>query len=236
MNFGIIAAGKGSRLAAEGVEMAKPMVMLGGKTLLERLTGIFAACGAERIRVIVNGEDAATLAHAMELEKKSGGVVEVIVKSTPDSMHSFAEVCRGFKGKFCVTTVDTVFDPAAFERYIRTFENDDATDGAMGVTSYIDDEKPLYVAIDSDMRISAFCDSATEGCSYVSAGVYGLKDSALQVLGRCLADGTSRMRNFQRALIAGGLQLKAVDLGAVVDIDHAADIATAERLLENKKT
>jgi len=40
--------------------------------------------------------------------------------------------------------------------------------------------------------------------------------------------GESRMRNFQRALIADGRRLKAWPFSKVLDIDHATDIKKAE--------
>ena len=40
------------------------------------------------------------------------------------------------------------------------------------------------------------------------------------------------MRNFQRALLADGLRLKAWPLTKVLDIDHASDIALAEKFLK----
>jgi hypothetical protein len=39
------------------------------------------------------------------------------------------------------------------------------------------------------------------------------------------------MRNFQRALLSDGLQLKAFPFTKVIDVDHAGDIAKAEALL-----
>jgi hypothetical protein len=42
------------------------------------------------------------------------------------------------------------------------------------------------------------------------------------------------MRNFQRALVESGLNLKAFNLGKIVDVDHAADIATAESFILGK--
>ena len=65
---------------------------------------------------------------------------------------------------------------------------------------------------------------------YISAGVYGLDDKAIEVLRRCLSEGTRRMRNFQRALVGDGLRLKAFDIGQAIDVDHAGDLETARRL------
>jgi hypothetical protein len=40
------------------------------------------------------------------------------------------------------------------------------------------------------------------------------------------------MRNFQRALVAESLRLKAYSFSKVLDIDHASDIQKAEDLLK----
>jgi hypothetical protein len=43
--------------------------------------------------------------------------------------------------------------------------------------------------------------------------------------------GQSRMRNFQRQLVADGLKLTARPFGKILDVDHASDIAKAEAFL-----
>jgi NDP-sugar pyrophosphorylase family protein len=134
---------------------------------------------------------------------------------------------------FVLTTVDTVFRESEFLAYVAAFEKMVAAgeaDGLMGVTTYIDDEKPLYVATDDDLNIRAFLD-ADENPRYVSGGIYGLTPRALATLRRCVDRGESRMRNFQRALLTDGLWLKAFLLTKVIDVDHASDIAKAEALL-----
>ena len=56
MNFGIIAAGQGSRLVQEGVGFPKPLVRIDGSPMIGRLIDIFVRCGAESVSVIVNEE------------------------------------------------------------------------------------------------------------------------------------------------------------------------------------
>ena len=46
-----------------------------------------------------------------------------------------------------------------------------------------------------------------------------------------MSEGQSRMRNFQRALVADGWQLCAYRLGKILDVDHAGDIEKAEAFL-----
>lgn len=233
MNFGIIAAGEGSRLAQEGVAVPKPLVKINGVPMIGRLVEIFRNLGAENICVIVN-EEMTEVREFVEALKRKGEVnIEMVVKSTPSSMHSFAELgkfLRG-KGKFIVTTVDTIFREDDFRRYAEAFEADTEHDGMMAMTGFVDDEKPLYIETDDKDEIIAFRDEPWDGARYISGGIYGLTDPALDVLYDCLDRDVKRMRNYQRALVAAGLRLKGFDMGKVLDVDHAGDIVKAEDFL-----
>ena len=229
MRFAIIAAGEGSRLASEGVKAPKPLIEIQGVPLIERLVRIFVRQGADSINIIVNEQQPETLAHIRELQKLFP--INVVVKSTPSSMHSLHALSHLLRGdKFCLTTVDTLFHEEEFAQYIKTFEESDG-DGIMAVTDYIDDEKPLYVNTDSQLDITAFCDKPTENSRYISGGIYGLTPKALDILDECMAEGIERMRNFQRRLVDGGMRLKAYPFTKIIDIDHAEDIAKAESFI-----
>ena len=229
MRFAIIAAGEGSRLASEGVKAPKPLIEIQGVPLIERLVRIFARQGADSINIIVNEQQPETLAHIRELQKLFP--INVVVKSTPSSMHSLHALSHLLRGdKFCLTTVDTLFREEEFAEYIKTFKESDS-DGIMAVTDYIDDEKPLYVDTDSQLDITAFCDKPTENSRYISGGIYGLTPKALDILDECMAEGIERMRNFQRRLVDGGMRLKAYPFTKIIDIDHAEDIEKAERFI-----
>ncbi len=54
MNYAILAAGEGSRLAEEGIQQPKPLVKVNGEAMIDRLIRIFDKCGAENIYVITN--------------------------------------------------------------------------------------------------------------------------------------------------------------------------------------
>ena len=141
-------------------------------------------------------------------------------------------------GPFVLTTVDTIFRTEEFARYVQAFSEAVAQgyDGLMGVTDYIDDERPLYVGVGDNDLITGFHDTYSEGLRYISGGIYGLTPNALPILRRCLEQGNSRMRNFQRALVAEGCRLKAWRFSKVLDIDHATDIAKAEEFLSGDAT
>ena len=230
MNYAIIAAGEGSRLAQEGVAKPKPLVELSGEPMIGRLISIFLRCNAESISIIVNEYMTEVREYLESL--KLPVPLNLVVKTTPSSMHSFYELSRVMKpGKFCLTTVDTIFREPDFARYIAAFEADTENDGMMAVTPFIDDEKPLYVETDDQMNIVAFRDAAWDGAKYVSGGIYALNEKSFGVVKECIDHGVSRMRNFQRALVSSGLKLKAYSIDKIIDVDHAEDIATAQKFI-----
>ncbi len=238
MRYAIIAAGEGSRLAREGIDLPKPLVRVNGEHLIDRLIRVFMDNGAEEIVAICNDLTSMVSGHLAQIREKglNGKAVPLrfMAKSTPSSMHSFFEISKWLgDGPFCLTTVDTVFREGEFSRYVAALTSAieaQGLDGMMGVTDFMDDESPLYVATDPDMGITGFLDR-DDNCQYVSAGIYGLTPRTIHTLERCIAVGDSRMRNFQRALIADGLRLKAWPFGKVLDIDHASDVAKAEEFL-----
>lgn len=230
MNFAIIAAGDGERLVREGVTQPKPLVPLAGRPMLARLLDIFVANAAASISVIVNDR-------MPEVERFIGQwkaahpatPLHLVVRSTPSSMHSLAALCDVLpEGRFVCTTVDTIFREEDFAAYVAAFRQCDSC--LFGVTEFVDDEKPLWVVADASQLITAFLDAGP--APYVSAGIYGMdKSVVVPILNRCLANGESRMRNFQRALLLADVPVRAHLFGKVMDIDHKTDIQKAEQWL-----
>lgn len=233
MNYAIIAAGEGSRLAQEGVAKPKPLVDICGEPMIGRLINLFCRCNAESISIIVNEQMTEVREYIESLSLDIP--LNLVVKTTPSSMHSFFELSRMIpKGRFCLTTVDTIFREQDFRPYIEAMEADERYDGMMAVTDYIDDEKPLYVQTDDDLNITAFRDERYDGAKYISGGIYALNEKAIDVLADCMERGVARMRNFQRALVDAGLRLKAYPMGKILDVDHAGDIEKAENFINSK--
>lgn len=234
MKYAIIAAGEGSRLQQEGVSSPKPLVKIGGEMLIDRLFRVFQQQGATEIVVICNEQMTEVRHHLQQIQQAGSLPLKFIVKSTPSSMHSLWELSPWLADEpFVLTTVDTIFREREFTNYVQTFQTlvgQQQADGLMGVTDYIDDEKPLYVATDDDLRITGFLD-VCETPRYISGGIYGLTPRSLTTLQRCIERGESRMRNFQRALVHDGLLLKAFPFSKVLDIDHASDIQKAEEFI-----
>ena len=127
-----------------------------GEHLIDRLIRIFTMNEAEEIVVICNdlttevSEHLRRLQNAGELCGNPLPPLRFVVKTTPSSMHSFYELSQLLAENdkpFVLTTVDTIFREAEFKDYICAFKQmlAEGEDGLMGVTAFIDDEKPLYV-------------------------------------------------------------------------------------------
>ena len=240
MKFAIIAAGDGSRLAQEGITEPKPLVKVRGERLIDRLIRIFMGNNATEIVVICNEQMSDVAIHLKMIQDKGLNGLPVplrfVVKSTPSSMHSFYELRDFLRDEpFILTTVDTIFDEREFHDYVLSFQDKIAQgiDALMGVTDYIDDEKPLYVGVDNVMRINGYYDNAQVDSHFISAGIYGLTAPSLDILEACIEKGESRMRNFQRALVAASLRIEAYLLTKVFDIDHIEDIRKADEGVNN---
>ena len=234
MKYAIIAAGDGSRLAEEGLKCPKPLVEVDGECLVDRLIRIFMEHDAESIAIICNDKWPQVGAHLRKMQEKQLPL-QIVEKRTPSSMHSL-HVLHSFigDGPFCLTTVDTVFREKEFAEYVDVFQQfvtQDGCDALMGVTDFVDDEKPLYVEVDDDMNITAFLDSSSN-VKYVSGGIYGMIPVVWPILDECVRRGERRMRNFQRALIANGLRIKAFKFSKVLDVDHVADVDLANQFVK----
>lgn len=234
MNYAIIAAGEGSRLAKEGFTLPKPMVSLHGEMLIDRLIGIFMRNNAEKILVIINEESPLLEMHLMGLSENLP--LQIVKKTTPSSLHSVYELFKSEPelSEVCLTTTDTVFREEEFSAFITEFAESKELEGQMAVTAFIDDESPLYVAVDDDDRITAFTDDNTTDTPFVSGGIYCLRRKAIETVNVAVENGVSRMRNFQRQLVADGLHLKAYPFTKIVDVDHVSDIQTAELFLSGE--
>ncbi len=252
MHYAIIAAGEGSRLRDEGVLFPKPLVPIEGLPMVDRLMDMMLRCGADSISVICNREMKQVQEHLNSYRERCPDVqMNIIVESTPSSMHSLARLAEVIpEGKVCVTTVDTIFQEQDFTAFIRSFESCEG--GLFAVTPFVDDEKPLWVACSKESvvksmgrvcpEILGFFDNEKgmpdDAWHFVSGGIYGLETAkAWPVLRQCLEAGQSRMRNYQRALIQAGVPIFSYVFGKIMDIDHAEDIRKAEVWLdESNKT
>jgi NDP-sugar pyrophosphorylase family protein len=231
MKAGIIAAGEGSRLKSEGIVFPKPLVAIDGVPLIERLIGTFIRNGISEIVCIVNE-------YSIEvkefIEKKQFPVpINFVVRTTPSSMHSLFALSPYLKdGLFLLSTVDSIFNEAEFSGFLRYAQQQTSADGVLAVTNFIDDENPLYVQMNSSNRITSFtAGESTKHPTWVTGGVYIFSPDIFQEMESVLKHGVMKLRFFLLHLLQSGYHLEGFPFSKIVDVDHAADITTAETFL-----
>jgi NDP-sugar pyrophosphorylase family protein len=210
---GIIAAGAGSRLRADGWRVPKPLVEVAGLPLIGAVLRNFTAAGITTITIIVNQEERDCIqwvgARYPDLE------IDFIVKTTASSLESF-QVDAG-----CAAEDLGGFAARAAAR------PDEAT--VLAVTPLVDDEKPLWVTLGAGGRVEAI---GAPGGGLVTAGVYRVSARARRV---AAAPRLGRLREYLEWLHRSGEPLYGEIIETVVDVDRGLDVAAAEALARGQR-
>ena len=221
----ILAGGRGSRLAADGVETPKPLVEVGGRPQIVNLIETFAELGCESITCMVR--DGITL----------DVPAPTVVRScrTPSSLHTLvAGLALVPSGPVFCAMVDTVMPQADWRRLYRGV-TERLTAGSLAVlavTPFVDDELPLYVTRNAEGLATGIFDTPPPRGAplLVTGGVYGLSHEARRLAAVAVAS-LHRMRAFLRLLVELRAPVAMVEVPRIIDLDHKSDLEAAERWL-----
>lgn len=229
MKMGIIAAGRGERLAMGGIPTPKPLVPVGGRPLIARVIDAAVGLGVSSVACIVN-----ELNPAVSHYLRSGDwpvPLELVVKTTPSSMESLFCLAPHLAGEpFVLSTVDVVFGARVLEGFVEEARRLRDSMGALALTSHVDDERPLWVSVGSRNRITAMGDAAG-GSGTVTAGFYYLKPAVFSEIEVARKRGFNALRQFLGHLVDSGYPLYGVAVPKTVDVDVPGDIEKAEAYL-----
>ena len=228
MKAGIIAAGLGERFRRAGVTTPKPLLVVGGKTLLERAIGSAAAAGADEVALIVNAESREAERYVRE---RSWPVpVRVTVKTTPSSMESFFTIEPELRDSpFLLLTVDAITAEGTLATLARAGLAAGPS-GTLAVTDFVDDEKPLWVRVGAGGEIVALGTSAA-GSGWVTSGTYFFFPEVYAHVAEARRRGLGALREFLALLLEKSCRLSAISVGKSVDVDRPEDVEVAERFL-----
>lgn len=246
MIAGIIAAGAGERLG--GADQPKPLRRVAGRPLIDHVLDGLQAAGITEVVCIVNESAGAVPEHVRRSGRRLP--IEWIVRSTPSSMHSFLAITKSLSerqpGLSLVTTVDAVAAPSTYRRFAESFRLFPQADAVLGLTSVIDDEKPLRVAMKGaeetgvlpadpaqDAEAFAVVALSTTGFAseWITSGFYGVTPELLALEEEALARGCGSLRQYLGFCLKYGRRLYGAPLPPVIDVDRPHDIEAAERLL-----
>lgn len=229
MKAAIIAAGIGERLTLGGIETPKPLVPVGGRPLIERIIRAAANLGMSSVACIVNdvkpdvAEFLQSTVWPIPLELK--------IKTTPSSMESLFCLEPFLRDEpFLLFTVDVVFGIATVEDFLSGAKKLSEAAGVLALTDYVDDEKPLWVRLDENSKISAMGESA-KGSRYVTAGFYYFEPSIFSLIEPARQLNLTALRQFLGLLISEGYDLHGLPVAKTIDVDYPEDIEKAESFL-----
>jgi NDP-sugar pyrophosphorylase family protein len=218
---GIIAAGEGSRLRADGYRVSKPMVPVAGRPLIDLALDRFRAVGIRRLTIIIN--DASDDCRQWLSDHGGDLDLDMIVRTTPSSYASFQLVAdRLADAPAIITTIDAIMPVKDFCTFVKSATALAKNAVVLGLTDYVDDENPLWATLDArDGRIRQL--GGSDG-THVTAGLYWLP-------ARRPAEsmtGFARLRDYLGWLVAEQQPVYGIVLPRVFDIDRARDIVAAE--------
>src|SRR2546423_11125048 len=222
----ILAGGRGSRLAADGIETPKALVEVAGRPQIVNLIRTFDELGCESIIGMVR--EGITVAEP--------GPAKVRTCRTPSSLHTLvAGLSMVPDGPVFCAMVDTVM-PAADWRRLYQGVTDSLAAGSLAVlavTPFVDDELPLYVtrnAAGLAVDISDTPEPAAGAPLLVTGGVYGLSPVARRLASVAVAS-LHRMRAFLKLLVELRVPVATIEVPRIIDLDHKRDLEAAETWL-----
>ena len=234
LRAGVLAAGRGERLRASN--LLKPLVKVGGRTLIERVLASMAEAGAAEVTVIINEDSLAVRDHVAGSDWPFA--LRWIVETTPSSMHSFLRVIEtlaadGDEGPFLLSTVDTVAGSQTFSRFINEARSNEEAAVMLALTSPGNDEKPLLVRCGANgSRIGAI-GAAAAPSDLATAGLYAVRATILREADQARRDGVDALRTFLGRLLDRGYHLAGIPIAESIDVDRPSDIGKAEAFLRS---
>jgi NDP-sugar pyrophosphorylase family protein len=229
----ILAGGEGSRLAASGVATPKALVPIRGVPQLVRLARILEGVGCTTLTCLIR-EGVALDPIAAELARLS---VPLRVHScrTPSSLHTLVQgLAVTPPGAVFCTMVDTVMPVSDWARAYSGASHALAAgaEAVLVVTSFVDDERPLFVAQDAAGRVTAIGDAPRDPV-LVTGGVYAFSPRARAAAPATLAAGRARMRALLCALLERGYDVRSVEIAKIIDLDDRHDLELANTWQES---
>jgi NDP-sugar pyrophosphorylase family protein len=231
----ILAGGEGSRLAAGGIAVPKPLVEVAGRPQIVGLLETFAALGCESLTCAVRS-DFPAVRHALD-GRRFGPTLGVVECRTPSSLHTLVAGLQAVPaGAVFCSMVDTVMRAEDWRTVFRATEHAlaEGADMVLAVTPYVDDESPVYVCRERDGVVRALSEAPTEP-PCVSGGVYGLSTASRAAAADAVAHGVHKMRGFLTARVATARRVVAVEVARIIDIDRPSDLQTANAWLSARE-
>lgn len=226
MHAAIIAAGLGERLIAAGVTRPKPLVEVAGQALIDyALAGVVAA-GIADVACIVNEMSTGIEDHCRN--RWPNLRFAFVRRTTPSSMESLFTLAPLLgSSRFLLLTTDGVCSPNVIRDFAGAAIDRAEADAVLALSTFIDDEKPLWARIEPDGRLNALGLEARDS-GLVTAGFYVFDPVVFREIDTARQRRFTALRQFLGHLLASDYRMYGTRVGKTVDVDRPEDLAVAE--------
>lgn len=231
MKYIILAGGKGSRLSKEGQAVSKPMTPIFNKPMIGRLIELLKVCKAEEILVVINKDLTDALQYLRLLSLTSSTILKIISVPSINNFFSLRQGYKALQGKFIAITVDSILPTTEFLDFVSESEKLDNQGILMGITSFVDDESPLYVNVENGVITDYhYGGEPFPSGVFVSAGVYAFSTDIMDMV--CKIKEPQSLNEMQKILANNKIfKVLPFEFSKAMDVDHLSDIAKAENFL-----
>jgi len=235
----ILAAGKGTRLRAEGEELPKPLHVVGGMPLIKRTILTLGAAGVTKVVVVTGYQAEAVRAALLDPAYAAAGIEVVPVHNAEFEKANGISVLvggRALTGPFMLSMADHMYTPAI----ARLVASQDVTVADLFLATDVRTKDILDIDDATKVRSEAghIVEIGKQLTAFdrIDCGVFAVTPRLLEELaavraekGDCsLTDGVRRLAEARRARVA--------DIGDELwqDVDTPADRAHAEAVFEGR--
>lgn len=231
MKAAILAAGKGTRLGSVLGEKPKALLEICGIPMIERLIKILVRNGVHDIVVIIR-KDASALKLFLE-KMMNDAKITIVQENTEGAMFSFRALQPYLEDtSFLLFTVDAIYKEIEFARFMDFCRRNPQVDLLLTATSFILDEKPVFIKFDQKGRVVAVGRKYLQEGRLVLAGMYQCSPNIFHEMNEAQAHGIAHLSDFLGWVVAKGYDVRGIQVSKVIDVDDPGDIEEAEKLLE----
>jgi NDP-sugar pyrophosphorylase family protein len=229
IHAGIIAAGRGQRLAGGYPGLIKPLVEVAGRPLCHWIAGSLLQAGFETLTLLHNSGGRA-LRESLKgaFPRARWTFLEADTASSWESFRLVSRTLSRHDEPFVISTVDAIISPADIARFADEASQKKSVAG-LALTEFIDDEKPLL----AELNDLGFVSKLGETCSvrkYATSGLYYLTPPAVSKMP--LPSKHSKLRDYLTDLVSSGAPVSGTVLTKTIDVDRPEDVVQAEGFLK----
>jgi NDP-sugar pyrophosphorylase family protein len=133
---------------------------------------------------------------------------------------------------FLLLTVDAIFAPALLRDFLAGAARHRDADVVLAMTDFVDDEKPLRLAVGDEGRVTAL-GTAARSSPLITAGFYVFHPRVFAEIDAARAARLNALREYLGHLLQRGYRVYAVGVGKSVDVDRPEDVIAAEAFVRS---